>query len=335
MSGLNSTVADAEFVHGTNPQYLIEKITRQKIYESAYWKGHCFGLNEETLLEKAVEVSYIGGVYGPLSKPTKFLCLVLKMLQLQPDMEVVKEYITQPDFKYLTALGLFYLRFIGKATDVYSTLESCLPDYRKLRVRKLHGWQIMHMDEFVDDLLHEALVLGMALPHLSMRKSLVRQMRIGTYISPIQSEWDALKDGDSLVASEKKRGRNTEEGGDGSSGRHEDNAQGDGTGPPATKKPKGKHAVFDQLFGKKRASSATSSKNRDADEQGGSKSHLDEDGEFIETPIDPDKEKGTAKEAPQEKEKEKEKAKEKEGSVRWWNKRRKMLGLKPLNVPEE
>ena len=83
MSGLNATVADAEFVHGTNPQYLIEKITRQKIYDSVYWKEHCFGLNEETLLEKAVELGYIGGVYGPLSKPTKFLCLVLKLLQLQ------------------------------------------------------------------------------------------------------------------------------------------------------------------------------------------------------------------------------------------------------------
>lgn len=324
MSGLNATVADAEFVHGTNPQYLIEKITRQKIYDSLYWKQHCFGLNEETLLEKAVELGYIGGVYGPLSKPTKFLCLVLKLLQLQPDLEVVKEYISQPDFKYLTALGLFYLRFIGKGTDVYSTLESCLPDYRKLRVRKLHGWQIIHMDEFVDDLLHETLVLDMALPHLPMRKSLVQQLRLGVYTSSIQGEWDSLKDGG--TASEKKRGRDALEGGDGNVGA---TTQGGGIDPPPTKKPKGKNALFDKLFGKKAA--ASSSTSHQAGDQGDDAAQLkEEDGECEDAPSNPDKETGAAvKDASQEK------VKEKEGSVRWWNKRRKMLGLKPLNVPEE
>lgn len=31
---------------------LIEKIIRNKIYNSAYFKEHCFGLNADTLIDK-------------------------------------------------------------------------------------------------------------------------------------------------------------------------------------------------------------------------------------------------------------------------------------------
>ena len=330
MAGLNSTVADAEFIHGTNPQFLVEKITRQKIYESSFWKQHCFGLNEETLLDKAVELKYIGGVYGSLSKPTRFLCLALKMLQLQPDLEVVKEYITQPDFKYLTALGLFYLRFIGKPVDIYTTLESFLPDYRKLRVRKLCGWQILHMDEFVDDLLQETLVLDLALPHLPMRKSLVQQMRLSAYESPIQEEWDALNSGENYNSDAlKKRVRGADfEGNETHPGiiTEDDSAM---EGPPE-KKYKGRHAVFDSVFGKKSVSSQSHHGNGKRGEFGGIPNRSTDDtlkggigevekgeyGDINDRKSDPGQS-------------------EKEGSVRWWNKRRKMLGLKPLNVPED
>ena len=40
----NRTVKDANTIKGTNPQYLIEKITRSRIYESRYWKEQCFAL---------------------------------------------------------------------------------------------------------------------------------------------------------------------------------------------------------------------------------------------------------------------------------------------------
>ncbi|MEQ2185079.1 hypothetical protein GOODEAATRI_014591 [Goodea atripinnis] len=40
----NRTVKDANSIHGTNPQYLVEKIIRTRIYESKYWKEECFGL---------------------------------------------------------------------------------------------------------------------------------------------------------------------------------------------------------------------------------------------------------------------------------------------------
>ncbi len=40
----NRTVKDAQSIKGTNPQYLVEKIIRTRIYDSKYWKEDCFAL---------------------------------------------------------------------------------------------------------------------------------------------------------------------------------------------------------------------------------------------------------------------------------------------------
>ena len=41
------------------------------------------------------------------------MCLVLKMLQIQPEKAIVIEFITQDHYKYVRALGAFYLRLVG------------------------------------------------------------------------------------------------------------------------------------------------------------------------------------------------------------------------------
>ena len=45
----NRTVKDAHSIKGTNPQYLIEKIIRTRIYECRYWKEECFALSGKNL----------------------------------------------------------------------------------------------------------------------------------------------------------------------------------------------------------------------------------------------------------------------------------------------
>ena len=62
--------------------------------------NNLFILLAETLVDKAVELEYIGGTYGGSRKPAPFLCLVLKMLQLQPEQEIVYEFIKNKDYKY-------------------------------------------------------------------------------------------------------------------------------------------------------------------------------------------------------------------------------------------
>ena len=91
--------------HPHSHQNLIEKITRNKIYSSVYWKKDCFGLSAEALVDKAVELKYVGGMMGEPQKPSEFICLILKMLQIQPDKEIIIEFIKNDDYKYVRLLG--------------------------------------------------------------------------------------------------------------------------------------------------------------------------------------------------------------------------------------
>lgn len=52
----------------------------------------------ESLIDKAIELNSIGGVYGN-QRPTHFLCLLLKLLQIQPEKEILIEYLMADEFK--------------------------------------------------------------------------------------------------------------------------------------------------------------------------------------------------------------------------------------------
>ena len=169
----NVTDPLARSVHGTNPQNLIEYITRQKIYDSLYWKEECFGLSASDVATKAVELKALGGSYGGNNKPTRFLCLALKMLQIQPEEGIVEEFLQNEDFKYIRALGAFYLRLTGRPAEIYELIEPLYNDFRKLRFRESTGWKITYMDELAYELLTSERYCGIALPHLPKRDVLV------------------------------------------------------------------------------------------------------------------------------------------------------------------
>ena len=52
------------------------------------------------------------------------MCLVLKLLQIQPDMDIIYEFIRNEDHKYVRALGAFYLRMVGRPVDVHTVRRS-------------------------------------------------------------------------------------------------------------------------------------------------------------------------------------------------------------------
>lgn len=102
----------------------------------------------ETLVDKAMALRHVGGTYGGNKKPTPFICLILKMLQIQPEKEIIIEFIKNEDYKYVqraTALcsqlvfryvrllGAFYLRLVGKPVEIYQYLEPLYNDFRKVR----------------------------------------------------------------------------------------------------------------------------------------------------------------------------------------------------------
>ena len=171
----NATDALATSVHGANPQHLVDKIIRTKIYNHPYWKQHCFGLNAESLLERAIQLNCVGGTYGGVQKPTHFIQLILKMLQLQPEMDILIEFIVNHEFKYLRVLAAFYLRLTGKPKDVYQYLEPLYHDFRKVRRIMPDGkYIITHVDQIIDELLRDAHVFDITLPHLPKRGILER-----------------------------------------------------------------------------------------------------------------------------------------------------------------
>ncbi|XP_018472645.1 pre-mRNA-splicing factor 38 [Raphanus sativus] len=169
----NRTDPMAKNIRGTNPQNLVEKIVRTKIYQHTFWKEQCFGLTAETLVDKAMELDHVGGTFGGNRKPTPFLCLILKMLQIQPEKEIVVEFIKNDDYKYVRILGAFYLRLTGSDVDVYRYLEPLYNDYRKVRQKLADGrFSLTHVDEVIEELLTKDYSCDIAMPRLKKRWTL-------------------------------------------------------------------------------------------------------------------------------------------------------------------
>ena len=181
-------------IRGANPITLIETAVRDRITESLYWKEQCFGLNAATLLDRAVDVTYIGGTYGVGMRPTPFLCLTFKLLTLTPEREIVLEYLNTggEEWKYIRALAAFYVRLTFEPADIYKTLEPFLTDLRKLRRRRKEGYVLVHMDEFIDELLTKDRSCATSLWKLPGRQHLEDLDMLEERVSPIQAELDEL-----------------------------------------------------------------------------------------------------------------------------------------------
>lgn len=181
-------------IRGQNPAALIETATRDRITESLYWKEQCFGLNAATLLDRAVEMTYIGGTYGVGMKPTPFLCLAFKLLTLVPDREIILEYLNSggDEWKYVRALAAFYVRLTFDPEDVYKTLEPLLNDSRKLRRRRKEEYILTYMDEFVDELLIKDRSCGTSLWKLPARQVLEDLDKLEPRESQLQAELDEM-----------------------------------------------------------------------------------------------------------------------------------------------
>ncbi|XP_077593384.1 pre-mRNA-splicing factor 38A [Stigmatopora nigra] len=193
----NRTVKDANSIHGTNPQYLVEKIIRTRIYECKYWKEECFGLTAELVVDKAMELKYVGGVFGGNIKPTPFLCLALKLLQIQPEKDIIVEFIKNEDFKYVRLLGAMYMRLTGTAVDCYKYLEPLYNDYRKIKSQNREGeFHILHVDEFVHELLHSERVCDIILPRLQKRQVLEEAEMLEPRISALEEDLDEVDTSD-------------------------------------------------------------------------------------------------------------------------------------------
>ncbi|RYP41420.1 hypothetical protein DL767_001058 [Monosporascus sp. MG133] len=181
--------------NGLNPATIMEKVVRERIVESYFWKEQCFGLNEADVVDRVVEhVSFVGGTYGDAQRPSPFLCLAFKLLQLGPGDDVVHEYLAfgGERFKYLRALAAFYVRLTRRPEDVYRTLEPLLEDRRKLRRRGRAGTSLTFVDQFVDDLLTKDRVCATSLWQMPKREMLEDLDLLEPRVSPLGDIEDLL-----------------------------------------------------------------------------------------------------------------------------------------------
>jgi pre-mRNA-splicing factor 38A len=184
--------------NGLNPATIMEKPVRERIIDSYFWKADCFGVNEADIVTRVVErVQFIGGTYGDAQKPSPFLCLAFKLLQLGPGDDIIQEYLNfgGEKFKYLRALAAFYVRMTRQAKDVYLLLEPLLEDARKLRRKTRMGTSLTFMDQFIDDLLTKDRVCGTTLWKMPKREILEDLEVLEPRVSPL-GDIDDLLDSD-------------------------------------------------------------------------------------------------------------------------------------------
>ncbi|KAI1460220.1 PRP38-domain-containing protein [Annulohypoxylon moriforme] len=185
--------------NGLNPATIMEKAVRERIVDSYFWKEQCFGVNEADIIDRVVDhVSFIGGTSGVTQKPTPFLCLAFKLLQLAPDDAILDEYLSYggEKFKYLRALACFYVRLTRRAERVYTTLEPFLEDKRKLRRKGRAGTSLTFVDQFVDDLLTKDRVCATSLWQMPKREILEDLELLEPRVSPLGDIEDLLEDDD-------------------------------------------------------------------------------------------------------------------------------------------
>ncbi len=71
-----------------------------------------------------MELRYIGGTYAGKIKPAPFLCLVLKMLKIQPEKDIIVEFIKNEDFKYVVH---YYSLSLSLSLSLSPSLSLSLP----------------------------------------------------------------------------------------------------------------------------------------------------------------------------------------------------------------
>lgn len=215
--------------NGLNPANIMEKAVKDRITDSYFYKEQCFALNEADIIDRVVEhVRFIGGTHGMTQKPSPFLCLAFKLLELSPSDAILAEYLAYggEHFKYLRALACFYLRLTRQAKDVYEMLEPFLEDRRKLRRKGRAGTSLTFMDEFVDDLLSKDRVCATSLWKMPKRETLEDLEVLEPRVSPLGDLEDLLEEDD-------EEDRNEEEGAasdEGRNGREESGEISEGEG---------------------------------------------------------------------------------------------------------
>ena len=95
---------------------------------------------------------------------------------------------------------------MGTPKDIYTHLEPLYTDYRKVAYRSMQGWELRHVDDFVEALLNNELCCDVSLPHLPKRHLLEEAGSLEPRTSKLENEMMLLGGEDSGDEEEKEDG---------------------------------------------------------------------------------------------------------------------------------
>jgi len=215
-------------------------------------------------------------------------------------------------------LGALYFRLIGTSAEIYKYLEPLYNDYRKLRFMSRSGtFEIMHMDEFIDQLLRETTVCDVQLPRLQKRDILEANAQLDKRKSGLEEDLDNFSASSSEESDQDEKTKKS------SSKGSREKPRSSRLSPPPTTYPRRsrtpperrRHSSKDRHNRRSRSKSRERPSRRSPDRSGGSRSRY------------PDREKGKDRSSGSGK-RTREDSYERE--IRESNELRKKLGLAPL-----
>jgi pre-mRNA-splicing factor 38A len=91
-------------------------------------------------------------------------------------------------------LGAFYLRLVGKPAEIYEHLEPLYNDYSRIRFRDDTGLHILHMDEFIDNILRNDFCCDIQLPYIPSRHIMEMQGSLKPRVSALLEDLEMFSD---------------------------------------------------------------------------------------------------------------------------------------------
>lgn len=176
-------------IRGMAPQHLIDSITRHKIYNSVYWQQFAFGVNLVTLVDRAQHLKCVGGLFGTMKQPCNFLCLFLKLLELEPSETVIASFLETKTWqmKHLRLLAALYVRFAYPPETVYIALEPLLLQYTRVAVLDSGGFEVKRFDEVVHAFIRQKFWCGVSFPPMTPRPGIMPR------VSPLRHLEETLR----------------------------------------------------------------------------------------------------------------------------------------------
>jgi pre-mRNA-splicing factor 38A len=145
-------------------------VLRKRIQRNQFWVDKCADASFLDVVSLAADLEYIEGFIGEAGRPTPFVCLLLRLMQLQPTGELLDEMIRQDKLKYLKFIAITLVRLVEEdPTIVHAALDVGLAQYTSLRVRTESGEVSVMPFDLVCEKLTSSSLFGIPLPSLLSR----------------------------------------------------------------------------------------------------------------------------------------------------------------------